>query len=161
MAGVVLHQEIPDLGDSKKLSEAKRVKLFDVILESSLHHIVITENDQIDSEGLSASLRHGVESICSHIQADTYLFDGNQTFGVANIITQVKADADVPAVSAASILAKVTRDRLMIEWAAKYPDYGFEKHKGYGTKSHLEAIAKCGLCPLHRKSYRINPSLFQ
>jgi ribonuclease HII len=93
-----------------------------------------------------------------------YLFDGNSTFGVGDITTMVKADDKVAEVSAASILAKVTRDREMIEMAKTYPEYGFEKHKGYGTKAHIEAMAKFDRCAVHRKSFRVKvldePTLF-
>ena len=82
-----------------------------------------------------------------------YLFDGNSSFGVNNINTMVKADTKVAEVSAASILAKVTHDREMIEMAKKYPQYGFEKHKGYGTKAHLEALRRHGPCRIHRKTF--------
>ncbi|HHO41757.1 MAG TPA: ribonuclease HII, partial [Epsilonproteobacteria bacterium] len=84
-----------------------------------------------------------------------YLFDGNTSFGVDGIKTLVKADKLVQEVSAASILAKVTRDRLMVKISKDYPEYGFDKHMGYGTKSHIEAIALHGKSPIHRKSFLI------
>jgi len=89
------------------------------------------------------------------LQAKTYLFDGNSSFGVENLQTMIKADAKVPEVSAASILAKVTRDRSMIEASKIYPEYEFEKHKGYITKRHIELIKKYGYCEIHRKSYKL------
>jgi ribonuclease HII len=84
-----------------------------------------------------------------------YLYDGNSTFGVSGLKTLVKADATIPEVSAASILAKVTRDREMIELAKHYPQYGFKGHKGYGSQKHIEAIKKFGQCDIHRKSFKL------
>jgi ribonuclease HII len=100
-------------------------------------------------------LGKGLESIQEHLKADIYLFDGNQTFGVLGINTMVKADGKIPEVSAASILAKVTHDRAIIEASKIYKDYGFEKHKGYGTKAHVEAIKRYGFCKIHRRSFKV------
>ncbi|HGZ70566.1 MAG TPA: ribonuclease HII, partial [Nitratifractor sp.] len=88
-------------------------------------------------------------------KVNDYLFDGNSTFGVSGITTMVKADTKVASVSAASILAKVSRDRVMVEQSKIYPEYGFEKHKGYGTKAHIEAISQNGYTPIHRRSFKI------
>ena len=98
-----------------------------------------------------------------NIEADEYLFDGNSTFGVANLQTLVKADATIAEVSAASILAKVTHDRDILELDKEYPQYGFAKHKGYGTALHVEMIKQYGYTPVHRKTYKIKalePTLF-
>ncbi|MDO9207463.1 MAG: ribonuclease HII, partial [Sulfuricurvum sp.] len=84
-----------------------------------------------------------------------YLYDGNCSFGIPGLKTLVKADATVPEVSAASILAKVSRDREMIELSSLYPQYGFEGHKGYGSSAHIEAIRKYGYCDIHRKSFKL------
>ena len=81
--------------------------------------------------------------------------DGNTSFGIENLSHLIKADGKIREVSAASILAKVSRDRAMIEMGKEYPQYEFHKHKGYGTKAHLEAIKKYGRCELHRISYKI------
>jgi ribonuclease HII len=97
----------------------------------------------------------GLQSIQKHLPDREYLFDGNSTFGVDNITTMVKADDKIQEVSAASILAKVTRDREMIEMAKVFPVYGFEKHKGYGTRAHIEALLKYDRCELHRKTFRV------
>jgi len=94
-------------------------------------------------------------SIQKHLPGVEYLFDGNSTFGVDNITTMVKADDKIQEVSAASILAKVTRDREIVEMAKLYPEYGFEKHKGYGTKAHIEALVKYDRCEIHRKTFRV------
>ena len=163
MAGVILKGPVDGLNDSKRLSEKRREALFDVIRENSRFHIARFSARQIDDDGISACLSAGLREIMRILGEADYLFDGNSAFGVAGLRTMVKADASVPEVSAASILAKVTRDREMIELAARYPQYGFEKHKGYGTRPHIEAIRRHGRCPAHRKTFRIRalePTLF-
>jgi len=167
MAGVILTSRVYKLADSKMLSETEREKLYERIVQRSRHHLVIIEAQRIDAEGLSLCLRRGLEEIVEVLGADNvrFLFDGNSNYGVSRIATQVKADAKVREVSAASILAKVTRDRLMLRYAERWPQYGFERHKGYGTRTHLEAIARYGYCPIHRRSFRIKternaPGLF-
>lgn len=163
MAGVVLHKPISGLNDSKKLSEKKREALFDLIIEHSSHKIVRFSAEEIDMHGLSACLKNGLEIILDSLDADDFLFDGNSKFGVNGLRTLVKADTLIPEVSAASILAKVTRDREMIELDVLYPHYGFAGHKGYGTAVHVSAIEKYGLCDIHRKSFKLKslqPSLF-
>jgi len=155
MAGVILNKKIVGLMDSKVLSEKKREELYPKIIENSLYHIISFSPEQIDKDGLSSCLGKGLESIQEHLTAEIYLFDGNQTFGVLGISTMVKADGKIPEVSAASILAKVTHDRAIIKASKIYKEYGFEKHKGYGTKAHIEAIKKYGFCKLHRRSFKI------
>ena len=163
MAGVILHQNIPELNDSKQLSEKKREKLFPMIIENSDYHIVKFTAQEIDDMGISKCLAAGLESIMKHLQSSDFLFDGNSTFGVHGLRTMIKADAEIPEVSAASILAKVTRDREMVEFANKFPQYGFEGHKGYGTKAHVDAIKEHGYCDIHRRSFKLKalePTLF-
>lgn len=163
MAGVVLHKPILGLNDSKKLSEKKREALFDLIIENSHHKIVRFSAEEIDMHGLSACLRKGLEVILVSLDADDFLFDGNSKFGVNGLRTLIKADTLIPEVSAASILAKVTRDREMMAIDSLYPEYGFAGHKGYGTAAHIGAIDKYGLCEIHRKSFKLKalqPSLF-
>jgi len=155
MAGVILNAPIEGLMDSKKISEKRREALYTIIIQQSQHHIVRFDARTIDNKGLSHCLAHGLEAIQTHLEADIYLFDGNQTFGVLGISTMVKADSKIPEVSAASILAKVTHDRAIIQAAQTYPMYGFEKHKGYGTKAHIEAIKTYGYTPHHRRSFKI------
>jgi len=163
MAGVILTSRVGGLNDSKQLTEKRREALFDTILENSQHHIVRFGPEQIDELGISECLKRGLESIMDALESDDFLFDGNSTFGAKGLRTMVKADAEVPEVSAASILAKVTRDREMIELAKAYPQYGLELHKGYGTKTHIEAIKTHGYSEIHRKSFRLKalqPTLF-
>ena len=155
IAGVVLHHPVEGLMDSKKLTEAKRESLYPQIIENSLQHIVSFSAARVDAWGISRCMREGLTEIINTLGNQEYLFDGNSTFGVAGINTMVKADTKVAEVSAASILAKVTHDREMHTFAKQYPQYGFEKHKGYGTKAHIEALKKYGRCEHHRKSFRI------
>ncbi len=163
VAGVVFTKRIYKLDDSKKLTQKQREKLFDRIAHSARYEIVIIDNDEIDERGISACIAKALRTIKEKIAAERYLFDGNTSFGVADIETLIKADESVKEVMAASILAKVTRDRLMCEYDKLYPEYGFCRHKGYGTKEHIEAIRRYGLCPIHRKSFRpkaLQPTLF-
>lgn len=155
MAGVILHRTIEGLNDSKKLSEKKREELFEMICENSTYHIARFDASAIDEKGISACLAAGLRDIMEHIPEADYLFDGNSTFGVLGLRTLVKADATIPEVSAASILAKVTRDREMMRLAPLYPEYGFGGHKGYGSAAHIEAIRLHGHCPIHRKSFKL------
>ena len=155
IAGVVLKKPIEGLMDSKKLTEKKREALYPLVIENSEYHIVSFSANEVDEMGISKCLQSGLQSIQKHLSEVEYLFDGNSTFGVENITTMIKADSKVAEVSAASILAKVTHDREMIEMAKKYPEYGFEKHKGYGTKAHIEALLKHDRCKVHRKTFRV------
>lgn len=163
IAGVILHTPVDGLGDSKKLSEKKREQLFDIIIAHSTHHIARFDAAQVDTLGISACLAQGLREIMHALGEADYLYDGNSTFGVSGLRTLVKADATVPEVSAASILAKVSRDREMVELSHRYPQYGFEGHKGYGSAGHIEAIRQHGYCEIHRKSFKLKalqPSLF-
>jgi ribonuclease HII len=163
IAGVILTGNIDGLNDSKKLTEKRREALFDQIIEASQHHIVRFSAQQIDEHGISKCLAMGLESIMTALDSDDFLFDGNSTFGVSGLRTMIKADAEIAEVSAASILAKVTRDREMVEMAGTYPEYGFEGHKGYGSKKHVDAIKAHGYCAIHRRSFRLKalePTLF-
>ncbi|RUM76139.1 MAG: ribonuclease HII [Sulfurovum sp.] len=159
MAGVVITNPIEGLMDSKKISEKKREALYPIILENTQHHIISFSPKEIDEIGLSRCLSKGLESIQKHLKADIYLFDGNQTFGVLGITTMVKADTKIAEVSAASILAKVTHDRAIIQASTLYPNYGFQNHKGYGTKAHIKAIRAFGYCDIHRKSFKIKDNI--
>jgi len=155
MAGVVLTGEVEGLMDSKKLTEKKREALYPLVIANSEYHIVSFSAEEVDELGISKCLHNGLLSIQKNLPDMDYLFDGNSTFGVSNITTMVKADDKVQEVSAASILAKVTRDREIVKMAELYPEYGFEKHKGYGTKAHMEALVKYDRCPIHRKTFRV------
>ena len=163
MAGCILHSEVKGLNDSKKLSEKKRESLFEEIIKNSSYHVVKFSPVQIDEDGISKCLADGLREIMKNLECEEYLFDGNTSFGVKGLTTMIKADGKVAEVSAASIIAKVTHDRDIKELAKKYPEYEFEKHKGYGTKKHIEMIKKHGYCEIHRRSYKLKalePTLF-
>jgi len=155
VAGVILQHHVDGLMDSKKVSEKKRELLYPQIINNSTYHIVSFPAHAVDELGISECMQIALREIQDHVKADTYLFDGNTNFGVTNLETLVKADATIPEVSAASILAKVTHDREMIEFSKQYPEYSFEKHKGYGTKAHVEAILEHGYTPEHRRSFKL------
>lgn len=155
VAGAILKEPIEGLKDSKKLTEKKREALFEEIILKSNYHVVSYSAKEIDQRGLSALIKEALEEIMNTLQTDAYLFDGNSSFGVENLQTMVKADATVEAVKAASILAKVTHDRVMNDLDTVYAHYGFKAHKGYGTKAHIQAIKDFGYCELHRRSYKI------
>lgn len=163
MAGCILHVSINGLNDSKKLTPKKREILYEKIIQNATFHIAKFSASQIDALGISACLKMGLEEILHNIQADEYLFDGNSSFGVQGIQTLIKADATIAEVSAASILAKVTHDRDIMELDSLYPEYGFASHKGYGTAFHVEMIKKYGYTPVHRQTYKVKslqPTLF-
>lgn len=155
VAGVIMRAPIDGLMDSKKLTETQREKLYPRIIQNTDYHIIKFSASQVDSIGISNCIGSALTEICNLFGECDYIFDGNSTFGASGIRTMVKADTKIPEVSAASILAKVTHDREMLEFASRYPQYGFEKHKGYGTKAHMEALAKHGRCEHHRKSFRV------
>lgn len=158
-----LHVSISGLNDSKKLSPKKREALFEEIIQNSTYHIVKFTALEIDTLGISACLKRGLQEIMQNIEADTYLFDGNLAYGIEGLQTLIKADATIPEVSAASILAKVTHDRDILELDKLYPQYGFAKHKGYGTAYHVSMIKEYGYSEVHRKTYKIKalePTLF-
>jgi len=155
MAGVVLNEKIDGLRDSKKLTEKKREALFEEIIQKSDYKIVEVSNKIIDEKGLSFAINFCLNEIVKSLKAKRYIFDGNSKFGVEILETLIKGDDKVAEISAASILAKVTRDRFMKSIAKNYPNYSFAKHKGYITKQHIEEIKKYGYSDIHRKSYKL------
>lgn len=164
VAGAILKEPILGLNDSKQLSEKQRETYFEILQNKAEFKIVFCDHIMVDTKGLSACLKYAIETIKSHFNGHDILMDGNCNFGVQGITTMIKADAKVPEVSAASILAKVSRDRYMCEIASRYPLYEFEKHKGYGSALHVEKIKAFGYCEIHRKSFKLKslsqPSLF-
>ena len=143
------------LTDSKKLSPKKREFLYELIIKNSNYHIVSVTNTNIDKKGLTLCIKDAILEIMQNINASDYLMDGNTSFGIDKLKHKIKADISVKEVSAASILAKVTRDRYMISVSKEYENYNFDKHKGYGTKAHIQCIKKYGFSSLHRLSYKI------
>ena len=163
MAGCILNSRVDGLNDSKKLTAKKREALYELIIKDAHFHIVKFSPLAIDADGISKCLASGLREIMKKLKCEEYLFDGNTNFGVAGLSTMIKADGKVAEVSAASILAKVTHDRDILIEAKKYPEYQFEKHKGYGTALHVEMIKEHGYCAIHRRSYKLKalePSLF-
>ena len=158
-AAVILNpdQIIEGVNDSKKLSEKKREELFDIIKEKAVSYNIawasVEEIEEINIlNAAMLAMKRAVEGL--KIPADYALIDGNKTPDLKIPCRAiVKGDATSMSIAAASILAKVSRDRLMREYAEKYPEYSFEKHKGYGTKLHTEAIKKYGICEIHRPSF--------
>ncbi len=151
--------EIDGVNDSKQLSVKERERLFDIINEKAIgvgigivDHYVIDEVNILNAT--FCSMHEAIEKLTK--TPDHLLIDGPRFIG-ANIpfTTIIDGDAKCFSIAAASIIAKVTRDRLMIEYDKRYPQYGFAKHKGYGTKAHLEAIRKHGPCEIHRRSFRM------
>ncbi len=157
VAGVIINEPIEGLNDSKALSEKKRELLFDEIKKKCSYHIVFTNAKEIDEKGISTCLRNSIKEIINVLKNHKieFLMDGNTSFGISTLQHKIKADASVLEVSAASILAKVSRDRYMIKISKKYPNYDFEKHKGYGTKLHVEKIKEFGRSDEHRHSFKL------
>ena len=158
-AAVILPRdaEIPGLNDSKKLTEKKREALFDVICEKAIAYSIAYGTVELINqtnilEATMAAMNQAVNSLPT--PADHALIDGNISRGFSiPTTTVIHGDAISPSIAAASILAKVTRDRLCIELDAEYPMYGIAKHKGYGTKDHMEALRKYGPAPIHRTKF--------
>lgn len=148
---------IEGVNDSKKLSEKKREELYDIIIEKAIAYSVIFEDEKTIDEIniLNATMRAMERAINSLPQkADFALIDGNRNTGITTPNkTVVKGDSLSHSIACASILAKVSRDRLLEEYDREYPQYGFKNHKGYGTKAHYEAIEKHGILPIHRRSF--------
>ncbi|CCY71626.1 ribonuclease HII [Clostridium sp. CAG:921] len=158
-AAVILpkHGCIEGVNDSKKISEKKREKLYDDIMKGAIAvGIGISDVDVIEKVNIlnatKIAMKKAIESLS--IKPDYVLIDGNQKIDIDILQeTVVSGDAKSESIASASIIAKVTRDRMLRKFDEMYPEYGFAKHKGYGTKAHIEAIKKYGLTPIHRKSF--------
>ncbi len=158
-AAVILPRgmEIPGLNDSKKLTEKKREALYDVICSSAVSYgTAFATVDEIEEVNIlnaaMLAMNRAIEKLS--VQPTLALIDGNRSSAI-KIASRcvVKGDAKCADIAAASVLAKVTRDRYMLEMAEKYPQYKFEKHKGYGTKDHYAALREYGPCEIHRPSF--------
>ena len=149
---------IEGVNDSKKVSEKKRELLYDEIIEEAIAYGVgIVDQKEIDRINILNATKEALTMAIKELnpKPDKIIVDalkGIDTLGIP-YESIIKGDAKCYSISAASIIAKVTRDRIMRQWDEIYPKYGFIKHKGYGTKVHIEAIKKYGICPLHRKSF--------
>ena len=149
--------DIPGLNDSKKLSDKRRRELFPLIKECAVAYgIGFADHTEIDEinilQATFLAMERAIKAL--NIKPDLALIDGNREkdFGVP-VKTVIHGDSLSASIAAASILAKVTRDDWMLEMAEKYPQYGFEVHKGYGTKAHYEALKNYGPCPIHRMTF--------
>ena len=158
-AAVILPKglEIPGLTDSKKLTDKKRRELFPIIKEQAIAYgIGLASHEEIDEINILQATYLAMERALAQlgVKPDIALIDGNRAkdFGLP-VRTVVKGDSLSMNIAAASILAKVTRDDMMLELAEKYPEYGFEVHKGYGTKAHYEALRTHGASEIHRKTF--------
>lgn len=158
-AAVILPRNtvIKDLNDSKKLTEKTRNRLYDEIINTAEDYAIaeanVTEIEEINIlNAAMLAMKRAVEAL--HVKPDYILIDGNQKPNLLiNCEAVIKGDSLSASIAAASVLAKVTRDRKMLETAELYPEYGFEKHKGYGTKLHYEKLREFGACPIHRMSF--------
>lgn len=149
--------EIPGLNDSKKLTDKKRRELYDIMIEQAVSYgIAFASEQEIDEINILQATFLAMERAMQKLspQPELALIDGNRTkdFGLP-VRTIVKGDSLSASIAAASILAKVTRDRLMEEYDAQYPQYGFAVHKGYGTTRHYETLREFGPSPIHRKTF--------
>lgn len=158
-AAVILppHLEISGLNDSKKLTDKRRRELYPLIKEKALAYgIAFATHEEIDGINILQATYLAMERALGQlsVKPDIALIDGNRAkdFGLP-VQTVVKGDSLSANIAAASVLAKVTRDDVMLEIASTYPQYGFEVHKGYGTKAHYEALAQYGPCPIHRMTF--------
>jgi ribonuclease HII len=148
---------IPAVNDSKKLKESEREELFDLILavKEVQYAIAVIDAPEIDKINILRATHTAMRQAVEQLKyVDFLLVDGLPVPGLpVESKAIVKGDSKSASIAAASIIAKVYRDRMMTEYAKNYPEYGFEQHKGYGTAMHMAAIAKYGICPLHRRSF--------
>ena len=160
VAAVIMPKDsmIEGVNDSKKISEKKREKLYEEITSTAIAWGVgIIDQKEIDKINILNATKKGLTTALKEleIKPNLILVDALTNIDTLGITYQsiIKGDAKCYSIAAASIIAKVTRDRIMRQWDEIYPEYGFEKHKGYGTKAHIAAIKEYGICPLHRKSF--------
>lgn len=155
VGGVIFPEDFYDerINDSKKLTEKKREALYDLIIENALaYQIEVLSVEEVDTLNVYEASRTGMKRIVESLEPDFTLSDA-MPLGDIPHLSIIKGDAKSLSIGAASILAKVTRDRIMKEYGKQYPEYGFEKHKGYVTKAHKEALEKYDVTPIHRKSF--------
>ena len=160
IAGVIMPKDsmIEGVNDSKKVSEKKREKIYDLIIEEAIsYEVAVIGQDIIDEINILNATKLGVEKVVEglKIKPDLILVDALTGINTKGIKYEaiIKGDTKCYNIAAASILSKVTRDRIIRQWDEIYPQYGFSSHKGYGTAKHIQAIKENGLCPIHRKSF--------
>lgn len=158
VAGVMLPNDYQNelINDSKKLTARRREILYDQIIENALaFHVEVISIEAVDRLNVYQASKIGMERCVAKITRNkTFVLSDAMPLDNCDHEAIIKGDAKSISIAAASILAKVTRDRLMEQHALEYPQYGFEKHKGYVTKAHKEALAKFGVSPLHRLSFK-------
>lgn len=160
VAAVIMPEDsfIEGINDSKKVSEKKREKLYDEIIQNAVAcGVGIIDEKEIDNINILNATKKGLTTALKQLseKPDIILVDaltGIDTLGIP-YQSIIKGDAKSYSIASASIIAKVTRDRIMRQWDEVYPEYGFQKHKGYGTKAHIEVIKNNGICPIHRKTF--------
>lgn len=160
VAGVIMPQDsmIEGINDSKKVTEKRREKLYDVIKEKAISYsIAVIDHHVIDDINILNATKQGVTEVVDglDVKPDLIIVDALTHINTRGIPYEpiIKGDAKCYNIAAASILAKVTRDRIMRQWDEIYPQYGFSSHKGYGTAKHIAAIKEYGLCPIHRLTF--------
>ena len=160
VAAVIMprYSMIEGVNDSKKVSEKKRETLYEQIINEAITYGVgIIDQKEIDQINILNATKKGLTTAIKElkIRPDRIIVDALEHIDTCNIpyTSIIKGDAKCYSIAAASIIAKVTRDRIMRQWDEIYPQYGFQKHKGYGTAAHIAAIKEYGICPLHRKTF--------
>ncbi len=143
------------INDSKKISESVREALYDLIIKyAQAYSVQLLDREIIDTINILEATKQGMRDSITHVAPTTALIDAVKLdIPGVKVVPIIKGDALSYTIGAASILAKVTRDRIMVEMDRLYPEYGFARHKGYGTADHIEAIRKYGLTPIHRRSF--------
>ncbi|MCL1831029.1 MAG: ribonuclease HII, partial [Oscillospiraceae bacterium] len=166
VAAVVLPRDcyIEDLNDSKKLSETQREAIYEeIVRRARMYQIITIDSTTIDRMNILAATLYGMRYAIDYLDLlpDISLIDGNNAPDTDwNIETVVKGDSLSASIAAASILAKVTRDRYMTKISSQYEGFSFETHKGYATKAHYDEISKYGITPIHRKSFLTKPNRY-
>ena len=160
VASVIMPRDsmIEGVNDSKKISEKKRERVYEQIIKEAISYSVgIIDESKIDEINILQATKEGLTESIKELKVvpDIILVDALRGINTCNIPYKsiIKGDATSYSIAAASIIAKVTRDRLMVKYDEMYPEYGFAKHKGYGTAKHIEAIKEYGICPIHRRSF--------
>lgn len=160
VAGVIMPKDsmIEGVNDSKKVSEKKREKLYDIITEEAISYsVAIIGEDVIDNINILNATKKGITQVVEELKTkpNLVIVDAVTKIDTKSIPYEsiIKGDAKCYSIACASIIAKVTRDRIMRQWDEVYPQYGFISHKGYGTAKHIAAIKEYGLTPIHRRSF--------